>query len=303
MPRFAKSLWKSLTNNFTIFLKIEIKRNQKKFPSEIINKIQSSNKPTIHFIHRYLTTNAGDKACGYYQYFLEEFKNFNCVVHDINRVDLSLISNQDVAIIGGGGLLNALNIWNYNINQIAKIANKTIIWSAGFNSNGNKKLKQQINWSNLDLVAIRDFNYPQNFRYVPCATCVSTEFDKETDIKRNIGLILHEHKKNIPAEFSGYDSIKNSSSANEMIDFIKSSEIIITSSFHAAYWSGLLKKKCIIFSLQSEKFGYLKYSPTLYSGNLKLDIHNSKIYDNILEESRDLVNEYFNDILKLINNM
>ncbi len=301
MKKKLKSFWRLLVDNSTFFTKLEILRNRNKYPSRIINTVPNSHKPTIHFIHRYITTNTGDMACGYYQYFLDSFKDFNCIIHDINSVDLNLISNKDVAIIGGGGLINANTEWSYNINKVSKIAKNTIIWSAGFNTHYGTFIKIKIDWSKINLVSVRDYNY-KDFRYVPCATCAIKYFDKSFKIKRKYGVIGHQNNLNdIPDEMRKYDSISNDDTVENIIDFIGSSEIILTNSYHAAYWSILLEKKCIVFSAFSEKFNYYKYMPEFYSGNLDSDILKCKIYPDALKEARIKNNSFLNDIISLIN--
>ena len=301
MNNLIKKIWRYLVNNFKIFTIIESRRFQKKYPVKILNNKFLSTNPTIHFLHRYITINAGDVACGYYQYFLDDFKDYRCVVHDISSINFSLIKNKDVVIVGGGGLLNALAEWNYNINKAASIADKAIIWSAGFNSNAEPKYCR-IDWTKFDLIAIRDFSYKTEFRYVPCATCMIPDLEKNYAIRRRIGVVCHKDFLGIPQEMMTYERITNDFPLQEIIEFIGSSEIILTNSYHAAYWSILMQRKCIIFSLHSEKFNYYKYLPVLFSGDLSLDISQAVIYPNALQESKMLTLEYVEDILSFIGN-
>ncbi len=293
-----KYLYRTLVNENVLFTKIEIYRNRNKYPSKILN-YGDDKKVTIHFIHRYITNNTGDLACGYYQYFMDEYKDYRCIVHDINYVDISKISKNDVAIIGGGGLLNANPEWTYNINLVSKKAKKTIIWSAGFNTHYGLNIKLKIDWGNIDLVSVRDYN--KDFRYSPCATCAMNYFDLDYTKKRNIGLVSHKDNNNdIPQELRQFESISNNASSKEIIEFIATSDIILTNSYHAAYWSILLKKKCVVFSPFSEKFNYFKYKPGFYSANLQEDIENAQVYEDALNDARLLTNEFVIDIVKTI---
>lgn len=296
-----KRIWRYLVDNYLLFTFVETRRYSNKYPYKVLNEKSISFRKTIHFIHRYITDNAGDKACGYYNYFLTQFVGYRCVVHDINHVHFSMITKGDVVIIGGGGLLNSLTEWNYTINKVANLAGKSIIWSAGFNMKPKTKIGIKIDWDKINIISIRDFNHNSGFRYVPCATCMLPELNYSYAIKRKIGVILHHQLKDkLPDEMKPYEAISNAFPLQEIMQFIGSSEIILTSSYHAAYWSILMRKKCIVFSMHSEKFDYLKYLPVFYSGNLLLDINQARIYPNALTESRLLTLEYVKDIMNLV---
>jgi hypothetical protein len=220
----VKKILRFLIDNYEIFTRIQIWRYRNKYPATFLNTNYSIKNPTIHFLHRYITNNTGDKACGYYQYFNNEFENYRCIVHDVNCVHFSLIKNYDIVIVGGGGLLNATAEWNYCINKATRKAGKSIIWSAGFNSNLIKK-KSLINFKNIDLVSVRDFSY-DSYQYVPCATCFIPELEKEFKIKRFIGVIAHkDFPDHIPYEFKKYEIISNSDFLQDIMEPTNEKEV------------------------------------------------------------------------------
>jgi hypothetical protein len=254
----------------------------------------------VHFVHRYCTNNTGDLACGYYQYFAKEFSEFTCFIHDINFIHFSLIAPDDVVIIGGGGLINSNVEWNYNINKTLMLNNNTIIWSAGFNSHFDNQFRSALKFDLLKLISVRDLNYGK-FRYVPCASCMIPELDFSYNITRDVGLIMHKDNfSEVPTEFNNYHSLKNNATALEIVGFIGSSEVIVTNSYHAAYWAILMKKRAIIFAPFSEKFNYYKFKPTLYSGDLQSDIKKSKIYKDSLSDAKFLTKEFALEILSIV---
>ena len=296
----VKGTYRYLVNNNKLFTKIELWRFRHKYPHKVLIDNAENNTPTVHFLHRYITNNTGDEACGYYRYFLDEFKDHKCIIHDINGVIFSMIKSEDIVIIGGGGLLNASAEWNYNINKAAKIAKRAVIWSAGFNARNGSKSKNGIKWDLFDLVAVRDFSYG-DFRYVPCATCIMPSLSNTYINKRKIGVIAHKDVlHHLPAEVSTYDLITNSATIDEFIQFIGSSEIVLTNSYHAAYWSTLMQKKCVLFAPRSEKYNYYKYPPVPFSGDLASDISKAVIYPEALVESRTLTLQYVQDIKSLL---
>lgn len=244
----------------------------------------------VHFIHSKNTENSGDLVCGYYRFFLEKFKKYTILIHDIAQIDFSLIKSDDIVIIGGGGLLNCADLWNYNINRVAKICKNVVVFAAGFNCHFASKVDIPIKLRQCALVGIRDYEHPSGFEYIPCASCLSAEFDRVFPIKRKFGAVQHylfgfKHALDI-------DFIYNNESFSKIIEFIGSSEVIVTNTYHAAYWATLLGKKVIMESAFSEKFKYLKYPPVNFSGNLEQDAAVAKIYPGVLEESRALVEDF-----------
>ena len=292
-----KPVWRWLVNNITFFTYVESLRYRSE--AKFLNRISDTIKPKIHFIHLYYTNNTGDLACGYYQYCMPFFKDYNCVIHNIRHVNFNMIKKSDIVIVGGGGLINALNEWNYSINKAIRLAGKSILWSAGYNSFLGK-CKIEIDFSRFTLKAIRDFNHSSGLRYVPCATCLSPLFMKQYDKKRRLGIVVHKNFKDVPEEIRGCQVIENTCSIEEMVSFIAESEVIVTSSYHAAYWSSLLKTKCVIFSVHSVKFEFFKYKPVVYSGNIEKDILDARVYDNALSESQKDVSEFRDQIYHLI---
>jgi len=296
-----KKFYRYLVNNYKLFTIFQVYRFKKKYPTKVLNNDFQIDTPTIHFLHRYITNNTGDKACGYYQYFLSEFKYYKSIIHDVNKVDFSLIKKTDVIIVGGGGLLNATSEWNYNINRAAKLAGKSVIWSAGFNSSySGPKLGSSIDFKLFDLVTVRDYNY-KNFNYAPCATCVMPELEKDYVIKREVGVVAHKDvPQHLPKEIHQFEKVTNSAPLHEMVEFIGSSEVILTNSYHAVYWAVLMKKKCILFAPRSEKYDFYKYAPVKFSGDLALDISQAAIYPEAMEDSKKLTLHFLKDIKELI---
>lgn len=292
--------YRYLIDNYEFFTKLQLLRVRKKYTYKVLNDNSDDSRPSIHFIHRYITNNTGDKACGYYQYFLDDFKDYKCILHDINGVHFSLIKSNDIVIIGGGGLLNASAEWNYNINKSASLADKAIIWSAGFNSKKGSNKKSKIKWELFNLVTVRDYLYG-DYRYTPCATCVMPELGEKHNIKREIGVVAHKDVlSHLPVNFQDYEIITNNAPIEQFVEFIASSEVVFTNSYHAAYWSTLLQKKCILFAPRSEKYDYYKYPPVLYSGDLASDISKAKIYPDALSEARELTTQFLIDIKSLL---
>ena len=87
----------------------------------------------VHFVYSKDTENSGDLSCGYYAYFGEMFKKYPIVIWDIGTIDFSLVAKDDVVIVGGGGLLDNSDLWNYNINRLAQKCRYCFLFAPGFN--------------------------------------------------------------------------------------------------------------------------------------------------------------------------
>jgi hypothetical protein len=97
-------------------------------------------------------------------------------------------------------------------------------------------------------------------------------------------------------EFSKYDFITNSYPLKIIIEFIGSSEVVITSSYHICYWATLMQKRVILHKVFSEKFTFMKYPPVIFSGKLQHDIAKCKIYSGALADSIVLNRNFIDEI-------
>lgn len=230
----------------------------------------------LHYIHRVDINNVGDMFSGYYKYFYNDLRKYNLTIHDIWHIDFNKIRKDDCVIFGGGGMIDCQDSWNANINRILNICNNVIFWSLGnnrFNDNrfNNQNISVNIEFDKVNLLAIRDYKHESGFRYVPCASCMTPYLNMKDDIKREIGIITH---KDFIIENNEYDKISNSSNIYEIIDFIRSSKVIISNSYHNIYWASLMKRKVITMGiLHSNKFDYFKYTPNKYTGDIISDIN------------------------------
>ena len=236
--------------------------------------------------------------------FFKELYNYDIHIHNIININFNIIKKSDTVIIGGGGLLDNCEAFNRDINRILDLSDNVIFWSLGFHKRPKEhhfynKIEENIRLDNVKLLSIRDYNHESKIRYVPCATCMIPYFDSNYRlIKRDIGVINHYSFQN---SFD-YETITNSSSIETIVNFILTSNIILTNSYHAAYWATLMKKKVIIYGKFANKFDYFKYKPVEYSGNISNDIDKCYIYEDALSESRELTINYFKEIKVFLNN-
>jgi hypothetical protein len=152
------------------------------------------------------------------------------------------------------------------IDKIDKKSNKRIMWGAGHNADTHKDKKGNVfidypDWLvDYDLVGLRDNNVDYN--WAPCASCMHPELRKNHQIKNDV--IWFEHKKQLIKDF-GNESIprfiNSGSNISQTIELLGSANIILTNSYHGAYWGTLMRKRVIVVGSWSSKFYTLRHSP------------------------------------------
>ena len=240
-------------------------------------------KPRVHFVHIYEAKNTGEMLCGPYEYFGRLFcADYELFCHDIRTLNLNKIRQSDWVILGGGGLFEVREDFQNTINAILKRTYKVVSWACGHNMHFGRDIKTKIRYKSFFYLTVRDFGL-EGEEYLPCVSCMSPLLDLKKPIARHFGIIEHLDYK--IDEFS-YDKISNAHAPLSIFDFISSSEVIITNSYHVVYWSTLMRKKVILYKPFSTKFNHLEFAPRLYSGDIAQDEANCKVYENALEDCR-----------------
>lgn len=169
-----------------------------------------------------------------------------------------------------------------------------VVWGAGYNSETNVTDPTKIAWprslANYKLVGVRD--YGTQYPWVPCASCMHPALEKKYSIKNDI--IFFEHKKQLikSTEF-GSDSIprfiNSGSNVEQTIELLGSANIILTNSYHGAYWGTLLGKRVMLVGgIWSSKFNFLKHSVPIIEKkeDWRKMIDHSVFYNDALDECR-----------------
>ncbi len=204
--------------------------------------------------------NIGDLFASPVRYF--EFPGFQTLVRDIREVTLQNVETS-CSIIGGGGVLSSRFLSNIQAINHGN-SGKKIIWGAGQQLYGKgmslpERFDYQPYRENCDLFGIRDYNL--GFDWVPCPSCMHSSFDKVRTVTHEF--VLFSHKK-FQISFPGIPRFTNeTSSLEEVLDFLASGETVLTSSFHGAYWATLLGRKVLVFPFNS-KFYTMRHQPAIY---------------------------------------
>lgn len=255
-------------------------------------------------VHRADRKNAGDFYSAPYHYYeglgtaLDIYGYKSSSEKDRNKWIKTISKNAVIA--GGGGLLNrgSFSQQMQAFENLAAKNKKIVLWGVGHNS------KKKSDFNNIDaynidikkfgLAGTRDYSMPGEF--VPCVSCKHEVFDKDYQVKDEVGIIFHKKtlkKKSVLETFSAYPSTSNTTNIEEIVQFIGSKEKIITDSYHAMYWAILLGKKVAVIP-NSSKFFDFKYKPVFSSfENCLEDIHKANSYSGVLEECRELNDSFY----------
>jgi hypothetical protein len=253
---------------------------------------------TVFSLKVWGANNGGDNGCCPLDYF--DFGQYERL--DI-REEFSTknISKNDLVVIGGGGLLNYHADWNQRINSVVATGAKVVVWGAGENTHFDDLSQKPSLFLDGCLVGVRDFNHPL-FDYLPCPSCMSSVFDEISNEGSGIGIILHSDTK-LPEQLAGLPVIDNSKSMTEVVKFIKSKKVILTNTYHGAYWSRLCDRVVVVFGQFSTRFlglnGVSHLATYVQDSKFINRIHGEIVQSTYLAECRRL-NKEFNCKVKLL---
>lgn len=149
------------------------------------------------------------------------------------------------------------------LEKIPETTGPKYIWGAGHNDRADvDRIKYSKFLGEYRAVGIRDYQEESRYDWVPCASCMHPALRTNYAIRNDV--IWFEHKKQMIRDF-GNDSIPRfvNSGANieQTIELLGSANIILTNSYHGAYWGTLLGKRVVVVDSWSTKFNMMKHKP------------------------------------------
>ncbi len=189
------------------------------------------------------------------------------------------------------------------IDYVMRSTNKTLgpryVWGAGHNGDTANEEVYPEELQHFVRVGIRD--YGTQYNWAPCASCMHPAFDKKYRIKNRV--IWFEHKKQLIKDRAfGNEPIPRfvNSGANieQTIELLGSAEVVLTNSYHGAYWATLLRKRVFVVGAWSTKFMHMKHAPTHISADMdwKESIDQTTIYKDALDECRQATVDFWESI-------
>lgn len=237
-------------------------------------------------IYRKNTSNTGDHFSTPTKYFdfLKKIRTLDITELPIDEFKKEI--KGKIIIFGGGGFI-AQEYFKEYMRVLTEADTELLIgWGIGHNVHGACDISydEYKKSSKFDLLGIRDDT--NVFEWVPCSSCMHPIFDKDFEIKNKV--VVYEHK-NFPIRDTNFNfpKMKNNDDFESVINFLGGAELVITNSYHGAYWATLLKRRVLIIQPFSTKFFGFKH-PLVVSNNFSIkDIENIPLYPNALKEARE----------------
>lgn len=208
------------------------------------------------YIHRYDTENPGDLYSSPMHYL---GNTRNGVIVDVFAEDIPEMS-VDVTIIGGGALFTNKKFLRNLDHKLDTIKSKhTVVWGVGFEP---KNIDTGIS-SRFDLFGTREHKIDPNIQWVPCSSCLHEVFrEHESIVPTKDFLVVDHFKRSIDFDKPHTRIINRPNSIRNIVGQIADHRFVLTSSYHVAYWSILMGKKCaVIGDSLPGKFNRMKHFP------------------------------------------
>jgi hypothetical protein len=258
--------------------------------------------PSIRIASAYTrdTSNVGDLACTPALYVTLPGSVAHIDVHKAVNEKLLTPDNFDATIIGGGA---SGWVFGHSMYSSRVLTETNIVWGLGAPAVGPDALPNLERWQ---LVGFRDWEHPcidgKRIFYVPCPSCMSTLFDvPRATPKHEYVLYLH---KMFTGDFDTGDApvMTNYDEFASAVSFLSSAEVVVTNSYHGAYWATLLGRRVVFFDPRP-KVKTLKFTPmfaTRDAWRSALSSKDLRSYPDSLEECRAINLDFYKRVLDLL---
>jgi hypothetical protein len=236
-------------------------------------------------VYRKETDNIGDQISAPLLYF--PFLKGSEIV-DVYDGDFDLKGKN--VVVGGGGPVEIFKsrLLEFRLNGPEKI----VAWGVGTNETEHM-YPDYSSLNGYDLVGCRDWGSP--FDWVPCVSCMHTFFDTRCtlEIKNDVVQYIHCTEDKVELDFPSMTN--NASDFMEVLRFFGSANVVVTNTYHGAYWATLLGKKVVIVNPWSTKFLYMRHRHVMCNKeSVDKAIDRAICYPDALKECR-LANTTFAD--------
>lgn len=238
----------------------------------------------LKFVCRFGSSNVGDDNCSPIQYL--DFSPF-----ETSRIDFgsyrqdaksgNLSKNPDDVFVIGGGFFDLKNFRYFSH------ARKIIFWGGGIRNISAHKWplinkRRPLPYLKKSLYGIRDYGFSD--KWVPCVSCMSPLFDTPSTVT-NEYVIFEHHRQSIELPFP--KKTNTAATFRESIEFLSSSQTVITNSYHGAYWSLLLGKRVFLLNEINSKTRTFKWPPVHCVDEEWKNPRNAVAYPEALKEARE----------------
>ena len=245
---------------------------------------------TVNIFH-HRADNIGDRLCGPAQYFWPD---------RVRNVGFKYeLTQPENAILGGGQVFGQTSKFSQYL--IENPVGTLVAWGIATPLRGKADASVRDVSSRFSLFGTRNFDWRDDLRFVPCASCMSPAFDAVPQPKHDV--VIYAHRKKTPdlVAQDGIPYMTNSlRTAREAIDFIAQGETVVTSSYHGVYWAQLLGRKVICIPY-NEKFSTLQFTPKMSTaGTWHDDLNLASRTDPLLDAYREINTKFAGEVAELL---
>lgn len=229
---------------------------------------------------------------------------------------------QVALIFGGGGVDSSAQHVSIIKRYVRHHSGLTVAWGVGTHLD-------RTDYGSADtlrcfkVVGTRDWPAPTGSDWVPCASCMLDAFDEA--IVPSHEVVVYEQEKR-PTGIAGLpkmnthvpepvdsrgNAVVRAARPNEAMDwarrsvrFLASGKVVVTSSYHGAYWALLLGKKVIAIPPQVgfSKFHFFRHPPALcQASEWKEHLSSAPSYGDLLPAYREANRQFHAKVLEAMN--
>lgn len=221
-------------------------------------------------LHHLAFGNIGDRECTPFRWFSQLAGDDLDLRDESLNGDVARNLSGEVIVLGGGGLFLPL-CWQMYVQPLIDRGNTVIGWGIGHHHD-NVHLgadERPTDWStsveryhhdypleSFRLLGVRDWN--TGLRWVPDASCMHPAFDASYPVDRDV--VVYEHGVLEPIDL-GVPKMANVGETpfEDVAGFLASGRVVVTNSYHGAYWATLLGRPTVLWRPWCSKFLLLRY--------------------------------------------
>lgn len=209
----------------------------------------------VFSIYRKDKDNIGDMYSAPFRYF--PFLSGDSA--DIGSVPVSGLDDRisgKFVVVGGGGCVD-LEAYRKQVKAVpGHNPMKAVAWGVGTNS-GNVFPNYDF-LKGYDLVGCRDWNSP--FEWVPCVSCMSPLMDEARQMRAVFPVVAYFHSCRRVEKNLGVPVMNNRQpDLATVLRFLASGLVVVTNTYHGAYWATLIGRAVVILDPWSSKFFHMRH--------------------------------------------
>ena len=263
----------------------------------------------VYELHHLDYGNVGDRESAPLPHFASRIPNWIEVRElSYHSEEVRRLENEQV-ILGGGGILNPFDWW-WVVLPLLERGNRVIAFGVGHHHDHHHFSPDEIgDWrasvddyerqyplGQLAMAGVRDRGTP--FRWVPDASCMSPVFDRSRRVEREV--VLYEQADLEPIAIQGLPRLDNKAGADleEVATFLGSAEVVITNSYHGAYWSLLLGRRLLVYEPWCSKWLLTPWDPVVCDRtSWRARLPEARDCPGELRHSRTAVSSFADDVI------